>query len=235
MGKQGDSSHRVATRVEAETKKSIRRNFEFRSTLNMRCQVAAFILLMVFCGGDARNIQAKRSKASRRQSDALDDYAAIIRDAKYIQAKRLKASRRQSDALDDYVAIIRDLQKGMKRLLEIADIPVRLVGGSKPTEGRVEVFRRGEWGTVCDDGFDDNDAKVVCRSLGFAYGTSHQGRGSHSFGQGSGKIWMDDFDCSGNEMNLAQCGFSWHHYENSTGSHDCTHVEDVGVTCHPSY
>merc|ERR1712142_316050 len=207
MGKQNHSSHRVATRVEAETKKSIRRNFEFRSTLNMRCQVAAFILLMVFCGGDARNIQAKRSKASRRQSDALDDYAAIIR----------------------------DLQKGMKRLLEIADIPVRLVGGSKPTEGRVEVFRRGEWGTVCDDGFDDNDAKVVCRSLGFASGTQHQGRGSHSFGQGSGKIWMDDFDRSGNEMNLAQCGFSWHHYENSTGSHDCTHVEDVGVTCHPSY
>merc|ERR1712098_988176 len=173
INKQNHSSHRVVTQVEAETKKTIRRNFEFQSTFNMRCEVAAFILLMFFCGGDAMNIQAKRSKASRRQSDALDDYAAIIR----------------------------DLQKGMKRLLEIADIPVRLVGGSKPTEGRVEVFRRGEWGTVCDDGFDDNDAKVVCRSLGFAYGTSHQGRGSHSFGQGSGKIWMDDFGCSGNEMN----------------------------------
>merc|ERR1712098_315476 len=206
INKQNHSSHRVVTQVEAETKKTIRRNFEFQSTFNMRCEVAAFILLMFFCGGDAKNIQAKRSKASRRISDALDDYAAIIR----------------------------DLQKGVKRLLEIADIPVRLVGGSKPTGGRVEVFHRGEWGTVCDDNFDDNDAKVVCRSLGFTSGTSKQGN-THSFGQGSGNIWMTALGCTGNEMNLAQCGFSWHYYENSTGSHSCTHPEDVGVTCYPSY
>ena len=105
---------------------------------------------------------------------------------------------------------------------------MRLVGGSKPTEGRVEVFHRGEWGTVCDDGVsDNNDAAVVCRSLGFAYGTA-KGEGQHSFGQGSGKIWMDDLVCSGSEMNLAQCGFTWH-------ATSCTHPEDAGVTCTPSY
>ena len=43
---------------------------------------------------------------------------------------------------------------------------VQLVGGSSPNEGRVEICQNGGWGTVCDNGWDTNDAKVVCRQLG---------------------------------------------------------------------
>ena len=46
-------------------------------------------------------------------------------------------------------------------------VEVRLSGGSRPSEGRLEVSYGGQWGTVCDDEFDENEATVVCSMLGY--------------------------------------------------------------------
>ena len=88
----------------------------------------------------------------------------------------------------------------------------------------MEVYYNGEWGTVCDYGWDDTDAGVVCRQLGF--GSSGTAIGSAGFGQGSGSIWLNSVTCTGNESTLASCG---HLGVGITSS--CHHNEDAGVRC----
>ena len=113
-------------------------------------------------------------------------------------------------------------------LIGLIEIAIRLVGGRSNNEGRLEVHYNGEWGTVCDDGWDDTDAGVVCRQLGF--GSSGTAIGLAAFGQGSGSILLDKVSCNGNELFLAVCS---HLGINVTRS--CSHAEDAGVMCSSSH
>lgn len=45
---------------------------------------------------------------------------------------------------------------------------IRLMGGDSENEGRVELCVGRQWGTVCDDSWDNNDATVVCKQLNFS-------------------------------------------------------------------
>ena len=90
-------------------------------------------------------------------------------------------------------------------------------------EGRVEVYYNGEWGTVCDNGWDYNDAEVVCRELG--YGSTINNTGEAFYGQGSGTIWLENVDCTGTEVSILYCG------RGRWGNNNCSHIEDVGIWC----
>ncbi|EDO33055.1 predicted protein, partial [Nematostella vectensis] len=102
-------------------------------------------------------------------------------------------------------------------------VRVRLAGSRVRGSGRVEVLYNGVWGTVCDDFWDIRDAKVVCRMLG--YSRAVKATHSASFGQGSGRILLDNVMCRGTEKTIADCTHSpW-------GKHNCRHSEDAGVIC----
>ena len=75
---------------------------------------------------------------------------------------------------------------------------IRLSGTTfvRPSEGRVEVFYNGEWGTVCDVGWDLNDARVVCRQLGYADAIQAVFNQSAFLGQGSGSVLMSNISCN---------------------------------------
>ena len=62
-----------------------------------------------------------------------------------------------------------------------------------PWSGRVEVRINGEWGTVCDTGFDTKAGNIVCRNLG--YGTVKRILGRAGFGRGIGAIHFTQLRC----------------------------------------
>ncbi|XP_077443685.1 scavenger receptor cysteine-rich type 1 protein M130-like isoform X2 [Stigmatopora argus] len=101
---------------------------------------------------------------------------------------------------------------------------VRLAGPSSTRcSGRVEVFHAGEWGSVCDDYWDMNGARVLCRELqcGSALLALKGGR----FGAAPGPIWLDDLQCTGNEPSVLKC------QHRPFGDNNCGHEEDAAVVC----
>ena len=118
---------------------------------------------------------------------------------------------------------------------------VRLLEGSTLLEGRVSLCKNNEWGTVCDNGWDETDATVVCRQLGLSvagifiiydsklkitimFDIGSIALKSSSFGQGTGPIVSSDVGCTGSEAKLVDC-------PSGRISIYCNHNKDAGVRC----
>ena len=90
----------------------------------------------------------------------------------------------------------------------------------------MEVYHNGEWGTVCDDGWDLNDAQVVCRQLGFGPAIIARDQAFYGESVQYAEIWLDNVNCIGTESALDDCS------HNGWGIGNCyDHFYDAGVQC----
>ena len=106
-------------------------------------------------------------------------------------------------------------------------VPVRLSDGDSSRSGRIEMYINGQWGTVCDDGWNTGSGStIVCRQLGLgSTGTTHR----YAAGPLSFPILLDEVRCNGNEANILACPHL------RLNEHNCNHDEDVGVICSGLY
>ncbi|XP_072841588.2 T-cell differentiation antigen CD6 isoform X5 [Pogona vitticeps] len=96
----------------------------------------------------------------------------------------------------------------------------RLSGGLDACAGRVEVYYRGVWNTVCDSSWYQDEANVLCHSLGCSdKALVPKMPFNHTL---LGKMY---YECYGHEDSLDNC--VWH-YNKATL---CDHFSAAGVIC----
>ncbi|XP_064457609.1 uncharacterized protein LOC135368338 isoform X2 [Ornithodoros turicata] len=117
-----------------------------------------------------------------------------------------------------------DCPDGSDERLKCDDrIQIRLADGPDSSSGRLEIYKFGLWGTVCDDSFGEAEAKVACNMLGYSGNATVHPKAY--YGPGEGPVWLDDLNCAGTEAWLGNCRSQlW-------GMHNCDHSEDVSITC----
>ncbi|CAG2215285.1 Deleted in malignant brain tumors 1 protein [Mytilus edulis] len=113
------------------------------------------------------------------------------------------------------------------------NLDVRLIGPLNLIGiGYVEIKHNGVWGSICDDLWSLNDAKVICRMLCFELYCVQAGGPKEmiaGINQVSTNYLLDDVECTGNELDIRDCKrLNW-------SIHNCRpeHQEFASVTCIP--
>uniref|UniRef100_A0A1X7U110 Deleted in malignant brain tumors 1 protein n=1 Tax=Amphimedon queenslandica TaxID=400682 RepID=A0A1X7U110_AMPQE len=125
---------------------------------------------------------------------------------------------------EDASVICQDIQVAHSNCV---DYDVILVGGETGNEGKVLMCLNGAWGTLCDNGFNANDAAfgVVCNNAGYSKRGS---RYSANFPNSSNEILLvADMYCSSTDERIEDCSVT--HY---TPPSTCDVLDIVAVRCH---
>ena len=105
---------------------------------------------------------------------------------------------------------------------------LRLMDGDNEDTGRLEIFHDNTWGSICDDRWTENkihNAKVACNQLGYPHVNVADLYQVSIGGENQQPIWLDNVVCDGTEAALTECR------ANDWRVNDCTHYEDVGISC----
>lgn len=79
---------------------------------------------------------------------------------------------------------------------------MRLIGLNKSNHGRLELYRNGNWQSICNDKWTVNETRVLCRQLGyddFRKVDHHEILGKRV------NVWKNDTKCSSSEKALSEC------------------------------
>lgn len=101
-------------------------------------------------------------------------------------------------------------------------LDIRLIGSRNGNEGRLEVYNRHRWKSVCDQHWSYNLGNIVCRELGFSSATNIANTQVVTKVSHCPEI---DARCNGNEKRLSECSFE----KNENGS--CI-SKSVELMCH---
>ena len=111
----------------------------------------------------------------------------------------------------------------------VPNYPVRLVSNTgNESNGIVQIYHERTWGSICNfTQFSPNDARVVCKSLGFTLGP-HCPSGTCGTTLPSSSlipVWSSSLNCDGSSVSLSDCGTVF-------GAHSCSyHTQDVNLVC----
>ncbi|KAJ4944262.1 hypothetical protein JOQ06_012807 [Pogonophryne albipinna] len=100
---------------------------------------------------------------------------------------------------------------------------VRLVGPADLCQGSVEVRWDQGWASVCEEGFQAEAQKVLCRELGCGPPGSFSG----SFKKGEGLVLSKQFQCKGNEAHLGDCASSTRNNCRTAAGIACRNVNEL--------
>ncbi|XP_050714917.1 protein bark beetle-like isoform X5 [Eriocheir sinensis] len=114
---------------------------------------------------------------------------------------------------------------------EAPTVPFKLMGGRDSLEGRLMVWVDGQWGTVCNHGWNQDAAAIVCHQMGLVLNPEDwdlQPSQLPSQGQ-TNPILLSNVQCDEFDTDFTKCR-SDHYWELENS---CTHNEDVGLRCYP--